>query len=288
MLLILSAMLLLGLALITIRLSLVERDKDLDEDDGIDPILERNRRIPTFLNRYINRMGLDLHPVTVWSLVLILLFVSMVFVMTQPTNVALMLTMAMLVIANTGLKVLGERRKQRLLGQLPSFLNQVARRLSAGVSVEHAFTDSVDGLEAPLSESIKRVMQRTALGMDLHRAFEREARTSDIREFHIIATAMRINEQFGGSIRSVLEDIVDILRLDDQSKRELKAQTGETRITAVVLSALPITIGGWMMLKNPKFLEQMWFDSLGQFLLLLAAGMLVSGIFALWRMVRSV
>ncbi len=286
---ILAAVVLLALALVLIKLSLMQASAPVaEQDEGIDPILERNTSIPTFLNSYLNHMGLNLSPASVWSLVMLVVFALLLCLVALPANTALIAALITLLLVNAALKTAGTRRKQRLLEQLPSFLNQVARRLSAGVSVEHAFTDSVESLEKPLSDSVKRSMQRMALGMDLHQAFEREAKTSDIREFHVVATAMRVNEQYGGSIRSILEDIVDILRLDDLGKRELRAQTGETRISAGVLSVLPIAIAGWLMIQNPAFLNQMWVDSFGRILLILSAVMVVAGIFTLWRMVRSI
>ncbi len=286
---ILAAAALLALALVLIKLSLMQASAAVaEQDEGIDPILERNTSIPTFLNGYLNHMGLNLSPASVWSLVMLVVFALLLYLVALPANTALIAALITLLLVNAALKTAGTRRKQRLLEQLPSFLNQVARRLSAGVSVEHAFTDSVESLEKPLSDSVKRSMQRMALGMDLHQAFEREAKTSDIREFHVVATAMRVNEQYGGSIRSILEDIVDILRLDDLGKRELRAQTGETRISAGVLSVLPIAIAGWLMIQNPAFLNQMWVDSFGRILLILSAVMVVAGIFTLWRMVRSI
>lgn len=286
---ILAAAALLALALVLIKLSLMQASAAVaEQDEGVDPILERNTSIPTFLNSYLNHMGLNLSPASVWSLVMLVVFALLLCLVALPANTALIAALITLLLVNAALKTAGTRRKQRLLEQLPSFLNQVARRLSAGVSVEHAFTDSVESLEKPLSDSVKRSMQRMALGMDLHQAFEREAKTSDIREFHVVATAMRVNEQYGGSIRSILEDIVDILRLDDLGKRELRAQTGETRISAGVLSVLPIAIAGWLMIQNPAFLNQMWVDSFGRILLILSAVMVVAGIFTLWRMVRSI
>lgn len=286
---ILAAVVLLALALVLIKLSLMQASAAVaEQDEGVDPILERNTSIPTFLNSYLNHMGLNLSPASVWSLVMLVVFALLLCLVALPANTALIAALITLLLVNAALKTAGTRRKQRLLEQLPSFLNQVARRLSAGVSVEHAFTDSVESLEKPLSDSVKRSMQRMALGMDLHQAFEREAKTSDIREFHVVATAMRVNEQYGGSIRSILEDIVDILRLDDLGKRELRAQTGETRISAGVLSVLPIAIAGWLMIQNPAFLNQMWVDSFGRILLILSAVMVVAGIFTLWRMVRSI
>jgi tight adherence protein B len=63
--------------------------------------------------------------------------------------------------------------------------------------------------------------------------------------------------------------------------------TGETRITAVVLALLPVTVAGYFLLTNPTYLLSMWHDSSGQMMLASAFGLQVIGCLALWRMMRS-
>lgn len=264
-------------------------NKASQEAETFDPLKAHQSRwtIPV-VTHYLNRLGLNLQPGLVIAIIAGEGLVTITALMTQPSKVALLVTAIMLVLTHLVLQALGANQKGKLLQALPSFLNQVARRLSSGVSVEHAFTDSMENIEGPLELAMQRVMQRVGLGLELHQAFEREARANGLQELLIISTALHINEQFGGSIRSILDDIVQILRLDDLGKRELKAQTGETRITAVVLTLLPIAMIVLLISMNPQFLSQMWNDSLGQTLLVTAATLQCIGAFSLWRMVRVI
>ncbi|MBB3046731.1 tight adherence protein B [Litorivivens lipolytica] len=259
------------------------------EDEDFDPLAsKRSRWIPEFIVNYLNRLGLNLQPSTIMVLMVgELVLVALLWLMLE-FSVALLAALGLLLITHVGLQALGNHQKQKLLQSLPSFLNQVSRRLSAGVSVEHAFTDSMENIEGPLELSMRRVMQRVGLGLELHQAFEREARANGSKELLIVSTALHINEQFGGSIRAILDDIVHILRLDDLGKRELKAQTGETRITALVLTLLPLSMITLLTSMNPDFILQMWHDSLGKNLLIIAASLQVLGAVSLWRMVRAI
>ena len=63
--------------------------------------------------------------------------------------------------------------------------------------------------------------------------------------------------------------------------------TGETRITAIILGALPLAMVGYFLLANPHYLLAMWRDSSGQLMLLLAFALQVLGCLVLWRMMRS-
>ena len=135
---------------------------------------------------------------------------------------------------------------------------------------------------------MRRVVRRVHYGYDLHQAFEREARVNQLNEFDVLATALRINEQYGGSIRSILDDIVDILRMQDSGKRELSAMTGETRVTAAILAALPPAIAAYTFYSNPNFLTDMWNSVGGQQALVLAVTMQFLGVVVLWRMIKSI
>ena len=135
---------------------------------------------------------------------------------------------------------------------------------------------------------MRRVVRRVHYGYDLHQAFEREARVNQLNEFDVLATALRINEQYGGSIRSILDDIVDILRMQDSGKRELSAMTGETRVTAAILAALPPAIAAYTFINNPKFLTDMWNTVGGQQTLMAAVIMQLLGVIVLWRMIKSI
>lgn len=260
-----------------------------DSEEVFDPLASRRPSwVPEAVTQYLNKLGLHLNPSTVMLLLAMEFIVFLLLAVTLDFSAALLAFLSVLAATHLVFQAIGARQKRKLLLALPSFLNQVSRRLSGGISVEHAFTDSMENIEGPLELAMRRIMQRVGLGLELHQAFEREARANGLKELLIIATALHINEQFGGSIRSVLDDIVHILRLDDQGKRELSAQTGETRITALVLSLLPVAMIGLLFSMNPEFILQMWRDSFGKQLLVAAFAMQVLGVFSLWRMVRSI
>lgn len=279
-----AALLLAGLGFVLVLL--MQDNSDKLEDAA--PSTEKPDKAPGFVVDYLNDNGVELPPVIVnAALALIASSIAISFIL-LPLQLAVLAVGSILIGAFLLVKFTGNHRREKMLEQLPSFINQVSRRLSAGISVENAFADSVETLEAPLGTVMRRVVRRVHLGYDLHQAFEREARMNHINEFDMLATALRINEQYGGSIRSILEDIVDILRMQDSGRRELAAMTGETRFTALVLALMPPAIGGYTFLDNPQFLTDMWNNPGGQQMLVLAIGMQLTGVLVLWRMVKSI
>jgi tight adherence protein B len=279
------ALLLVGLAFVVLMIISGESEEPTPEGE-ITP--EAGAKLPAALENYLGSNGVELPPALVYAAIAVIVTSIALSLLLLPLNIGALASAGIIFSAYSLIKIIGAQRRAKMLSQLPSFINQVTRRLSAGVSVENAFADSVETLERPLGTVMRRVVRRVHYGYDLHQAFEREARVNQLNEFDVLATALRINEQYGGSIRSILDDIVDILRMQDSGKRELSAMTGETRVTAAILAALPPGIAAYTFYNNPKFLTDMWNSTGGQQTLMVAIAMQLIGIIVLWRMIKSI
>lgn len=280
------SLLLIGLAFVML---LLLGSKETDEK--LDPRTEADRKqdgVPVFLKEYLAKNGVELPPQAIYVALSLAAAGLLLSLLTLPINMAATAFIGIPTLLFLGVKSLGAKRRKKMIDQLPSFINQVTRRLSAGISVENAFSDSVETLEAPLGTVMRRVVRRVYMGEELHRAFDREANLNRLNEFSILATAMKINEQYGGSMRSILDDIVSILRLDESSKKELSAMTGETRFTAFVLAVIPIAIAGYMFAVNPELIQNMLENTGGKIALIVAVGMEITGMIIMWRMIKSI
>ena len=86
----------------------------------------------------------------------------------------------------------------------------------------------------------------------------------------------------------MLSNLIELIRDREHASRQLRALTGETRLSAVVLGGLPIAMAGYMFLTSPELLLGMWEQSSGQMVLLIAFALQLIGSVALWRMMRSI
>ncbi len=85
-----------------------------------------------------------------------------------------------------------------------------------------------------------------------------------------------------------MENLIKLIRDREQAGRQLRAMTGETRMTAVVLALLPISMAGYFLAVNPSYLLHMWDDESGKIMLSVAFALQVTGCVVLWRMLRSI
>lgn len=177
--------------------------------------------------------------------------------------------------------------KRRLIQQLPSFIDQVNRRIKVGMSIAKAVEQSAKTTSKPLSLVLDRVNHRKNIGIELQDAFYKESVITGVKPFRLLGSIFNINARFGGSITDPLDSLVQLLRQQDLSQRELKSITGETRITAWVIGIAPTMVGIYMMSQNPELLVNMWQSDSGRHALLFGLGLQTTGIFMIWRMFRS-
>lgn len=180
------------------------------------------------------------------------------------------------------------RRVRRMVEQLPTLLDYTVRSLKAGRTLADAVIGGIAAAADPLQGAMSRVERNVQLGVALPDAVHDFAELYERDEFRLFALGLKVNHRFGGNASELLENLIKLIREREQAARQLRAMTGETRVTAVVLALLPVSVAGYFLLANPAYLMNMWQDSGGQKLLLGAFSLQAFGCLALWRMMRSV
>lgn len=181
-----------------------------------------------------------------------------------------------------------QRRVQRMVSQLPQLLDHSVRSLKSGRTLADAVLGGVESTEDPLKEAMGRVQRNVRMGVSLPDSVSDFAEFYEQDEFRLFALGLKVNHRYGGNASELLENLIKMIREREQGARQLKAMTGETRMTAYVLGGLPILIVGYFILVNPDYLMNMWNDDTGRIMLFSALVMDISGTLLMWRMLRSV
>ncbi|WP_322845779.1 type II secretion system F family protein [Pseudomonas sp. B33.4] len=184
--------------------------------------------------------------------------------------------------------VLYQRRVKRMIEQLPQLLDHTVRSLKSGRTLSDAVMGGIEASEDPLKKAMGRVQRNVQLGVNLPDAVSDFAELYEQDELRMFALGLKVNHRYGGNASELLENLIKLIRERDQGARQLRALTGETRMTAWVLGSLPLLLVSYFMLTNPGYMLGMWNDASGQHMLISAAVLQVFGSLALWRMLRSV
>lgn len=173
-----------------------------------------------------------------------------------------------------------------LVARLPAYLDGVARSLAVGNTMPVALKLAMEQSVEPIPQVFRQVVQRHELGVSIENALEQVAALYQVRELTLLASAVTVNSRYGGKMEAVLDNIANAIRERDHAQRELLALTAETRLSAWILSALPILIALMLAATNPKYIYGMWLDPSGRWMLMVAFALDVAGTLILFRMGR--
>ena len=149
---------------------------------------------------------------------------------------------------------LRSRRLNQFSKQLPDLLSMLTGSLRAGYGLLHALTVVEAEMPEPIAGEFRRVIRETALGYSISDALDHLVERIDNEDLALIVTAIHIQSEVGGSLADVLETIAHTIRERIQLKGEVKAMTGQQRITGWILSGMPIAVGTALMLLNPSYM----------------------------------
>jgi tight adherence protein B len=176
------------------------------------------------------------------------------------------------------------KRRQQIVRQLPVFLDGIVRLVTLGNSVPAAFQAALLTTEAPLRECLDYVSRMLRTGIEIDRALSQVAGIYGVRELELVGAVLRLSVKYGGRADVMLDRMASFMRDLEQAERELVAMSAETRLSSWVLAMLPVGIGGFLILSNPKYFASMWFDPTGRELVYIAFGLQLVGGYLLYRL----
>ncbi|SDK92118.1 tight adherence protein B [Pseudomonas delhiensis] len=288
-----ASLALVGLALLLLGLGLRARNNEqvvrrLVPGQVLDDATRARPRTQHWLVRRMRRAGIvRMRP---WLAGAALVMLVLAVPLGRLLNVFGVLLAVLLVLAlfNGLLGLLYRRRLQRMIRQMPAFLDQVVRSLQAGRTLGDALEQAVAAADDPLRSTFARASSHVQLGISLPEALQDIAELYEVEELHILALGVAVNYRYGGNTTELLDNIIKVIHEREKIGRQLRAMTGETRFSALVLAVLPLGLGMYILASNPGYLMAMWTDGFGRTLLLASLGLQAVGCVALWRMLKSV
>ena len=176
-------------------------------------------------------------------------------------------------------------RLRRFCNQLELVLRWLAGSVRVGLSLRQGLAMMIDELEEPGRTEFARVIQMTDIGLSPYDALDRLAERMPSTEMSLMVRAIRIQAQTGGNLPRILDQLAETIKSRRRIDRKIVSITSESRMSAYVVAALPIVVGGAVVVINQTTRETMLFTFLGHVLLVIVAILEGIGVFILRKMV---
>jgi tight adherence protein B len=178
-------------------------------------------------------------------------------------------------------------RQAKINEQLNDLLQVVAGGLTAGQSFLQALASAADKVGEPLGMELRLMLNEVELGSTLEDALGRLRERAQDDDLDLAIDAILIQRRVGGNLAEVLTNISWTIRERIRMRGEVKALTGQARLSGWLLSLLPIGLGVALFLMDPEYMSVMVDTSLGR--MLLAGGLTAEFIgFLLMRKIANI
>jgi tight adherence protein B len=110
----------------------------------------------------------------------------------------------------------------------------------------------------PMSTEFRRVVQEVGLGLSTEEALENLLRRVPSEDLDLLITAVNIQMEVGGNLAQILETIGHTIRERVRIKGEIQVLTAQGRISAYVITGLPIALAIMITVINPTYMAPMF------------------------------
>jgi tight adherence protein B len=177
------------------------------------------------------------------------------------------------------------RRLKAFEDQLADVLITLAAALKAGHSFKQGLQTIVDEGNPPASKEFQRVLTEGRLGRPIELGLADMSERLGSKNFDFVITAVKIQQQVGGSLAGLIDMVADTVRQRQQFIRKVKGLTAMGRAGAYTLVALPFFIALAITVINPTYMEPLYHSKTGHMLIYSGLAMIAFGSLILKKIV---
>jgi tight adherence protein B len=160
-----------------------------------------------------------------------------------------------------------KKRLERLEEQFPEALDFMSRSMRAG----HAFSISLEMLgeeiEDPLGMEVRALFNEQNLGAPLDVALGNFGERVPLLDARFFISSVMLQKQTGGNLSEILSRLAYVIRERFRLKGQVKAASAHGRLTATILTVLPVATMVGLLMVAPGYLQSMAQDSDGKWMI---------------------
>ncbi|MGN7932782.1 type II secretion system F family protein [Sphingopyxis sp. 22461] len=148
---------------------------------------------------------------------------------------------------------MADARRRRMERQFPIALDIFVRGLRSGHPIPAAIELLTEEMDDPIGSEFGIVSDEIAFGLDLREALARMAERWGLPDMHMFVVSVSVQMETGGNLAEILENLSQVIRDRASMFMKVRALSSEGRMTAIILTVLPILAFVGLFTSNPGF-----------------------------------
>lgn len=229
-----------------------------------------------------------------WSVAKLITYTCIAFVLVVLLGMYLHLpwfiTSTVAVIAATIPVMIVLRARKKRLNQFEVQLPEVADLISRSLRAGHAFPSALqmvsEEMPEPVATEFRITFDEINYGIGMNEALQNLATRVPLTDLRYFVIAVLIQRESGGNLAEILGNISKIIRDRLKLFSKIRVLSAEGKMSAWVLGLLPFAVGFSISVLNPKYINALFTDPVGQKMMGVAAIMILIGVIWMRNIIR--
>ena len=178
------------------------------------------------------------------------------------------------------------RRERAFVSLFPDAIELIIRSVKSGLPISEAIGAIAKEIDEPVRSVFRGISESLKIGVNLTDALWLEAGKLGIQEFKFFAISLTIQQETGGNLSEILQNLSNMIRRREQVKLKVRAMSSEARASAMIIGSLPFIMAGLIYIVNRDYIMILFTDPRGWIALSIAGTSMTLGITIIAKMVR--
>jgi tight adherence protein B len=169
------------------------------------------------------------------------------------------------------------RRINAFNSALPDAIDMMGRALRAGHSMTASISIVAEQSVEPVRSEFSEVFKQQNFGLPIRDALGQMLEHVPSQDLRVLVTGILVQKDTGGNLAEILDRTANTIRERLKIQGEIRTHTAQGRMTGYILCALPIVMLVVINLINPGYSKMLLDTDMGQKLVYIGLGLLVTG-----------
>jgi tight adherence protein B len=151
------------------------------------------------------------------------------------------------------LKWKATKNRKKMQDQFPIALDVFVRGLRAGHPIAAALDLLTVEMPDPIGSQFGLAVDEVTYGAELRDALQSMAERWDLEDMRMFVVSLSVQSETGGNLAEILENLSKVIRERQSMMMKVRALSSEGRMTAIMLTVLPVFTFALLFILNPRF-----------------------------------
>lgn len=178
-----------------------------------------------------------------------------------------------------------KERREELLTEFLTGIRAIASALDAGYSMENALgealkeTEKVYGMDGVFTEELREMERKRNLNQSMETLWADLGKRSGLEDIENFGEIFQVARRSGGNLKEIIQSTADNITRKTETRREIEISLAAKKMEQKVMSAVPFFILAYVDLGSPEFLEDLYHNTLGIFIMTACLGLYLAAFF---------